>query len=194
MRPVGGFRSLREGVKALLAEGLGREDIALRLGVSGDAVRGTINDLRAAGLEVPHGQGGWRKGQAHSEETREKIAATLRARNTGQKVSSSQLAAVRPVQDSAASPGRRGLEISARTRVRYRLRDPDGDGWLHLSGTGLTSVEAYAWIGFAHQLAALRNRHPELKAFRAVEVQPDATRSARSNGPAGGMLRGGVLS
>lgn len=91
------------------------------------------------------------------------------------------------------APGRRGLEISARTRVRYRLRDPDGQGWLHLSGKGLTSVAAYAWIGFAHQLAALRTRHPELKAFRAVEVQPDATRSARSNGPAGGMLRGGVL-
>jgi len=37
-----------------------------------------------------------------------------------------------------------------------RLRDPNTEEFLHLSGSGTTRDATYAWIGFKHQARALR--------------------------------------
>jgi len=62
-----------------------------------------------------------------------------------------------------ARSGRASVEALARARKRYRLRAPDGR-YLHFSGNGLTETKAWAWVGPAYKLAALR---------RAVKLPAD---------------------
>ncbi len=56
--------------------------------------------------------------------------------------------------------------------ARYRLRDPATGQWLHLSGTGLTPVAAWAWDGSASQLEAIRKKSAEAAALTAVTIIP----------------------
>lgn len=72
-----------------------------------------------------------------------------------------------------ASQIRAHRENAARLLMRYRLADVRGK-FLHFSGAGFTDQVAYAWVGFARNLAALRERHPELRILRVVQVPPDS--------------------
>jgi hypothetical protein len=58
-----------------------------------------------------------------------------------------------PVQ--FANPVTRAFEVN-RGMNMIRLRDPATEEFLHLSGSGTTRDETYAWIGFKHQARALR--------------------------------------
>lgn len=43
-------------------------------------------------------------------------------------------------------------------RIKIRLRDPSGAGFLHFAGEGMTKEPIYAWQGTAAQLMALRQK------------------------------------
>lgn len=71
-----------------------------------------------------------------------------------------------------ASRTRLNREIQAKSRVRYRLRHPDGS-YVNLDLSGATDKAAHAWIGFLHQLEAVRRKRPDLSEYRDVPVEPD---------------------
>ncbi len=74
-----------------------------------------------------------------------------------------------------ASQARLSREIQAKSRVRYRLRHPDG-AYVNLDLSGETDPKdgpTYAWIGFLHQLEAVRRQRPDLAEYREVPVEPD---------------------
>jgi hypothetical protein len=71
-----------------------------------------------------------------------------------------------------ASPARLSREIQAKSRVRYRLRHPDG-AYVNLDLSGETTDRNYAWIGFLHQLEAVRSTRPDLADYRDVAVEPN---------------------
>lgn len=70
-----------------------------------------------------------------------------------------------------ASPQRLARQIRAKNAVRYRLRHPDG-AYVNLDLSGETSVDAYGWIGFLHQLEAVRRSRPDLAEYRSIAVLP----------------------
>ena len=72
-----------------------------------------------------------------------------------------------------ASRVRLGREARARTTVRYRLRHKDGS-YVNLDLSGETRQVAHAWIGFAHQLEAVRHARPDLSDYVAIPVHPKA--------------------
>lgn len=71
-----------------------------------------------------------------------------------------------------ASPNRLGREIRAKSQVRYRLRHPDG-AYVNLDLSGEVDCAVHGWIGFAHQLEAVRRKRPDLAEYRTVAVPPD---------------------
>ena len=71
-----------------------------------------------------------------------------------------------------ASQARLSREIQAKSRVRYRLRHKDG-AYVNMDLSGETNSPAYAWIGFLHQLEAVRRKRPDLAEYRDVPVEPD---------------------
>ena len=71
-----------------------------------------------------------------------------------------------------ASANRLGREIRAKSQVRWRLRHPEG-AYVNLDLSGEVGAAAYGWIGFGHQLAAVRRKRPDLAEYRAVPVPPD---------------------
>lgn len=71
-----------------------------------------------------------------------------------------------------ASKQRMGREIRAKSQVRYRLRHPDG-AYVNMDLSGETEHRSLAWIGFQHQLDAVRRKRPDLAEYRHVEVPPD---------------------
>ena len=75
-----------------------------------------------------------------------------------------------------ASPSRISREVLAKSRVRYRLRHRDG-AYVNLDLSGETRNADYAWIGFLHQLEAVRRLRPDLAEYRDVPVEP-----AKGNG------------
>jgi hypothetical protein len=70
-----------------------------------------------------------------------------------------------------ASQARISREIAAKSRVRYQLRHPDGV-YVNLDLSGETTDRNYAWIGFLHQLEAVRHLRPDLAEYRVVPVEP----------------------
>lgn len=59
--------------------------------------------------------------------------------------------------------------------LRYRLRAGRGEGkYLHMSGVGLTSQKAYAWIGSETHMAKMRERFPDARDLveELVEKEP----------------------
>ena len=76
-----------------------------------------------------------------------------------------------------ASQGRMSREIQAKCRVRYRLRHPGG-GYVNLDLSGDTDNATYGWIGFLHQLEAVRRLRPDLAEYREVPVEPDKGKSS----------------
>jgi hypothetical protein len=71
-----------------------------------------------------------------------------------------------------ASRQRLSREIQAKSRVRYRLRHKDG-AYVNLDLSGETTVVAHSWIGFQHQLEAVRRKRPDLAEYREIPVEPD---------------------
>lgn len=71
-----------------------------------------------------------------------------------------------------ASQNRISREIQAKSRVRFRLRHPDG-AYVNLDLSGETANRDHAWIGFLHQLEAVRRLRPDLADYRDVPVEPD---------------------
>ena len=116
-------------------------------------------------IAVPKGETNYLGGVAH------KLRA--RAAGGGHAYQRERLAARGEVL--LASAQRLGREAWARSQFRYRLRRADGV-YVNLDLSGETREAAQAWIGFAHQLDAVRRRRPDLAAFRTVELPPAARR------------------
>jgi hypothetical protein len=76
-----------------------------------------------------------------------------------------------------ASQARISREIQAKSRVRYRLRHRDG-AYVNLDLSGETTDRNYAWIGFLHQLEAVRQKRPDLAEYLDVPVEPKKDGSA----------------
>ena len=74
-----------------------------------------------------------------------------------------------------ASQARLSREIQAKSRVRYRLRHPDGT-YVNIDLSGETGLAAHGWIGFQHQLEAVRRLRPDLGEYIAVPVEPEKHR------------------
>lgn len=70
-----------------------------------------------------------------------------------------------------ASGKRLSREIKAKTQMRYRLRHPDG-AYVNMNLSGETAAALNGWIGFAHQLDAVRRQRPDLAEYRTVIVMP----------------------
>lgn len=66
----------------------------------------------------------------------------------------------------------RQLQImrAAQTQRQYRLKAADGR-YLHFSGVGMTDQKAWAWIGTANKLSALRKAVKLPAGLKAVAVQ-----------------------
>lgn len=71
-----------------------------------------------------------------------------------------------------ASNSRISRELQAKSRVRYRLRHADG-AYVNLDLSGETNQPAHAWIGFLHQLEAVRRTRPDLAEYRELPVEPE---------------------
>ena len=77
-----------------------------------------------------------------------------------------------PGEVAMASAKRLHREIRAKTKVRYRLRHPDG-AYVNADLSGEVAGTVYAWIGFASQLDWVRANRPDLAGYVTVTVLPD---------------------
>lgn len=62
-------------------------------------------------------------------------------------------------------------QARARSQMRYRLQDAAGN-FANIDLTGVAETANDGWIGFAHQLEAVRRIHPEFAAFKVAVVFP----------------------
>lgn len=99
-------------------------------------------------------------------------AQKLRAQAAGGGAAHMRMKMMAAGEVTLASPQRLGRQIRAKTQVRYRLRHPDGP-YVNLDLSGETDTAAYGWIGFLHQLDAVRRLRPDLAEYRTVLVLPE---------------------
>jgi hypothetical protein len=58
----------------------------------------------------------------------------------------------------------------AKGKAFVRLRAPEGNGWLHMSGVGMTLIKADSWVGTPQQLDRLRVIYPETRNLAASDA------------------------
>jgi transposase len=177
-KPIMGYPNRRAAVKALLDEGLGREDIAVRLGLGADIVRVALRDLREAGAVIPPPR---TRGPTRAGKDKQPTAAVveLRAPAAGVSLAAATRASAVGVRQSA----------TLASETRFRLQKPDGAGesalcgaqplYLHMSIVGsdgelaFTRERAWSWLGYRAQLQAVLRAHAAAKRLTAVRVMPE---------------------
>lgn len=166
-KPIMGYPNRRAAVKALLDEGLGREDIAARLGLGADAVRVALRDLREAGVVVPPAR---------------MRGPTRKAAKVGKQPAGADAVTPAPVVGV-----RQSATLAGETRFRLQRADGEGESalcgaqplYLHMSIVGsdgelvFTRERAWAWLGYRHQHNAVLRAHAAAKRLTLVRVMPE---------------------
>ena len=73
-----------------------------------------------------------------------------------------------------APPTVMARQQQAKTRIRYRLQWPD-QSFVNCDLSGVVPKARDGWIGFLHQLEAVRRSRPDLADCKAVIVFPEGT-------------------